>query len=197
MAAISAVAEYPERITDLFLNDEANELGKYCVNIYVIGVPHTVCVDDYLPFKQNEWTGYENLFYGQVGSNEALWGPLIEKALAKAVGNYWHLDTGINADGVTMLNGSPYDEIRHWDSSNRMTVDDFWDLIKSHDRDRSIMTVKSSPKQGGTFIENHSYVILETLELSSGDRLVKLRNPWGVDEYRGKWNDEDDAWRSH
>ena len=28
MAAISAVAEYPERITDLFLNDEANALGE-------------------------------------------------------------------------------------------------------------------------------------------------------------------------
>ena len=194
MAAISAVAEYPERIENLFLNDKATPLGKYCINIYAIGVPHTVCIDDYLPFKKNEWTGYENLFYGQVGSNEALWGPLIEKALAKYVGNYWHLDTGINADGVTMLNGSPYDEIRHWDKNNRMSVDEFWDLIQSHDRDRSIMTVKSSPHQGGIFIENHSYVILKTLELSTGERLVKLRNPWGVDEYSGKWSDHDSAW---
>ena len=93
------------------------------------------------------------------------------------------MDTGINADGVSMLNGSPYDEVRHWDKNSGMTVDLFWDLIKSHDRDRSIMTVKSSPTPGGTFIENHSYIILETLELSSGERLVKLRNPWGVDIY--------------
>lgn len=115
MAAISAVAEYAERIENVFLNDKENDFGKYCLNIYALGVPNTVCIDDYLPFMTNEWTGYENLFYGQVGANDALWGPLIEKALAKYVGNYWHLDTGINADGVSMLNGSPYDEIRHWD----------------------------------------------------------------------------------
>ena len=197
MAAISAVAEYPERIEDIFLNYSANALGKYCVNIFSLGVPHTVCVDDYLPLKRNEWTDYENLFYAQVGSDEALWGPLIEKVLAKNVGNYWHLDTGINADGVSMLNGSPYDEIRHWDTRNGMTVDKFWDLIKSHDDDRSIMTVKSSPQTGGTFIENHSYVILKTLELESGERLVKLRNPWGVDTYGGKWHDADSAWDSN
>ena len=56
------------------------------------------------------------------------------------------------------------------------------------------MTVKSSPQTGGTFIENHSYVILKTLELESGERLVKLRNPWGVDEYSGKWHDADSSW---
>ena len=78
-----------------------------------------------------------------------------------------------------------------------MTVDKFWDLIKSHDDDRSIMTVKSSPQTGGTFIENHSYVILKTLELESGERLVKLRNPWGVDTYGGKWHDADSAWDSN
>ena len=194
MAAISAVAEYPERIENLFLNDEANALGKYCLNLYMLGVPNTVCVDDYLPFKKNEWTGYENLFYGQVGSDDALWGPLIEKALAKHVGNFWHLDTGINADGVSMMNGSPYDEIQHWNPRSAPSVDDFWNLIRSHDDDKSIMTVKSSPQPGGNFIENHSYVILETLELETGERLVKLRNPWGVDEYQGAWNDSDAKW---
>lgn len=64
MAALGAIAEYPERIKDVFLNDEASEFGKYCLNIYALGVPNTVCVDDYLPFKKNEWTGYEDLFYG-------------------------------------------------------------------------------------------------------------------------------------
>lgn len=76
-----------------------------------------------------------------------------------------------------------------------MTVDSYWDLIKSHDRDRAMMTVKSG-SNGGAFIENHSYVILETLTLDSGERLVKLRNPWGVDQYSGKWNDSDASWSS-
>ena len=68
-----------------------------------LGVPTTVWIDDYIAFKENEWTGESGLFYAQVGADNALWGALIEKALAKSVGNFWHLDTGINADGVVEL----------------------------------------------------------------------------------------------
>ena len=129
MAAISAYAEYSSRIHDLFHNTQKSPSGLYGLNMYVLGVPTTIWVDDYIAFKTNEWTGEKNLFYGQVGADTALWGALIEKALAKSVGNFWHLDTGINADGIAMLNGGPYDEIRHWDPNTRPSVDEFWNII--------------------------------------------------------------------
>ena len=147
MAAISAYAEYPSRIHDVFHNTQANPAGLYGLNIYVLGVPTTVWVDDYIGFKTNQWTGEIGLFYGQVGSDNALWGPLIEKALAKSVGNFWHLDTGINADGVSMLNGGPYEELRHYDPRMQMSVDDFWDKINHHDALKQIMTVKSNQQR--------------------------------------------------
>ena len=56
------------------------------------------------------------------------------------------------------------------------------------------MTVKSSPQRGGAFIENHSYVILETKQLKSGERLVLLRNPWGEDFYNAGWSDTSGQW---
>ena len=58
MVAISAVAEYPERIYKMFHNKEKNEYGLYAVNIYALGVPYTIYIDDYLPFR---WDG--SLFY--------------------------------------------------------------------------------------------------------------------------------------
>lgn len=56
------------------------------------------------------------------------------------------------------------------------------------------MTVKSNGITGGPFIENHSYVILETKELKSGERLILLRNPWGEDFYTSAWHDEGSEW---
>ena len=145
MAALSAYAEYPSRVHDLFHNTEKSPSGLYGINMYSLGVPTTVWIDDYIAFKSNEWTGETGLFYAQVGADNALWGALIEKALAKSVGNLWHLDTGINADGISMLNGSPYDEVRHWDPATRPTLDEYWELLRQHDKVKNIITVKSSP----------------------------------------------------
>jgi len=50
MAAISALAEYPERIKDIFLTQEKNKAGIYAVKFYIRGKPWIVEVDDKLLF---------------------------------------------------------------------------------------------------------------------------------------------------
>ena len=51
MVAASALAEQPKRLEKIFLNvnGETNKKGIYAVNLFALGVPHTVIVDDYLP----------------------------------------------------------------------------------------------------------------------------------------------------
>lgn len=51
MVAASALAERPKRLEKIFLNTngKTNKNGIYAVNLYALGVPHTVIVDDYLP----------------------------------------------------------------------------------------------------------------------------------------------------
>lgn len=53
LAAASAIAEKPERMEKIFLNNsvEMNKNGIYAVNLYALGVKHTVIVDDYLPLE--------------------------------------------------------------------------------------------------------------------------------------------------
>lgn len=48
MAAASALAEVPGRLESVFLNTDnaLNAQGVYAVNLYALGVPHTVVVDD-------------------------------------------------------------------------------------------------------------------------------------------------------
>lgn len=110
IAAISAFAENPNRIYNIFHNTEKNEQGAYSINLYALGVPYTIYIDDYLPFKLDG-----SLLFSQVGSTLSLWGPLLEKAIAKYVGNYWHMDTGYNVDGVSYLNGGPFYYVWHLD----------------------------------------------------------------------------------
>lgn len=51
MVAASALAEKPKRLEKIFLNvsGETNKNGIYAVNLYTLGVKHTVIVDDFLP----------------------------------------------------------------------------------------------------------------------------------------------------
>ena len=114
MAAVSGVAEYPERIESVFHNTEISRNGVYALNIYALGMPHTVIIDDLLPFMPHpKDPSIVKLAYAFLGSENALWGPLVEKALAKYTGNYWHIDGGVIYEGVSMLNGSPYEQIVH------------------------------------------------------------------------------------
>ena len=165
MAAVSGVAEYPDRIESVFHNTEISRNGVYALNIYALGMPHTVIIDDLLPFMPHpKDPKIVKLAYAFLGSENALWGPLVEKALAKYTGNYWHIDGGVIYEGVSMLNGSPYEQIVHQPFGSRRYVNDYWDTIRAHDYDRDIITCKSAKVQNqgyrGEIRPDHSFVIL-------------------------------------
>ena len=52
IAAASVVAQDPERIKEVFLTDELNSQGVYALKLYMMGIPVTVTVDDYLLFRK-------------------------------------------------------------------------------------------------------------------------------------------------
>jgi hypothetical protein len=38
-------------------------------------------------------------------------------------------------------------------------------------------------------VRNHAYAILGVHELSSGEKLIHMRNPWGNEGYNGQYKD--------
>lgn len=62
------------------------------MNLYALGVPHTIIIDDWLPLRPDEY-GFTTQF-AKISDDKALWGPLIEKAFAKLHGNYSHIELG-------------------------------------------------------------------------------------------------------
>ena len=107
-SAISTVAEYPGRIEKLFLNNQ-NELsrtGIYGMNIYTLGFPQTILVDDFLPLTNKK--GKSSTLYAELSNNGALWGAIMEKVLAKRFGNYEHIIAGLPSEAMKFLTGAPY-----------------------------------------------------------------------------------------
>jgi hypothetical protein len=43
-------------------------------------------------------------------------------------------------------------------------------------------------------VQGHAYNILDILELSNGQRLVKMQNPWSSESFHGDWSDESGLW---
>ena len=109
MAACSALAEKDQRLEKIFLNtsDYINPNGIYGINIYTLGVPHTVIIDDYVPLQKTSDTAPYSTIFSLVSEDDSMWGPIIEKAFAKYHGNYEHLSAGDPRSAARALNGSP------------------------------------------------------------------------------------------
>lgn len=42
--------------------------------------------------------------------------------------------------------------------------------------------------------QNHAYVVLGTVRLSTGARIIKMRNPWGTEKYTCDYSDASSLW---
>ena len=45
------VAEEQDRVQTMFLTDELNGAGVYAAELFLLGIPITVVIDDYLPMN--------------------------------------------------------------------------------------------------------------------------------------------------
>jgi len=41
---------------------------------------------------------------------------------------------------------------------------------------------------------HHAYTLLNFLELSTGEKLAHVRNPWSTGEWKGDWSDSSSKW---
>ena len=189
VSAIAALAEFPNRIEKLFLNNvnELSETGVYGVNIYTLGIPHTIVVDDYLPLIKNSEGRYTTL-YSEVGDDEdsSIWGAIMEKAFAKRYGNYEHIIGGQPSEAIRTLTGAPSISYLHEEKD----ADALWELLTVHDDSDDFITCgteNADDEQRGLagLAKGHSHTVLGTMKLSDGKRLVKIRNPWGAEGFAG------------
>lgn len=160
--------------------------------MYGLGVPFTQIVDDYLPLVDGEH------IFGGLGKDGSVWGSIVEKAFAKRYGNYEHTVGGWMSAAVSIVNGSPWEEIDHIN----ITKEELWTKLRLFDGRNDILTAGSwfcnqGPSDQGNIACSHAYTIIHTYELDAsqgGHKLLKMRNPWGSEQYTGPFSDGDGAW---
>lgn len=150
--------------------------------------------------------GSKSLYFASCRNENETWVPILEKALAKAHGSYESLHGGQTGEAIEDLTGGVTTEIY---TTNILNKDKFWyeelckigkDFVFSAAvaayrewRAPGNTSVRNERRQG--IVSQHAYAILDTYE-GHGQRLVKIRNPWGQSEWTGPWSDGSKEWNA-
>ena len=126
--------------------------------------------------------------------NGAWWGPILEKTAAKFYGRYENMDGGTQQESLYLLTGMPTHSLPNAGSSESK----IWNSIIDWDKRNYVMTasVLDNGLEGGYdgLATGHAYTLIGAQEYN-GVKLIKIRNPWGSESYKGKWSDDDkDMW---
>lgn len=128
-------------------------------------------------YRKTYQTGSKALFFAQNKDQNETWMPLMEKAYAKAHGDYGSLSGGWIGESIEDLTGGVTTELL---LSDVFDTDSFWDNEISRVNDEFFFGCSTGLLDGGTgdrdgIKEGHAYNIVEARTLKTGTRLVKIR----------------------
>ena len=219
LSTLSAIAEHPSRIEQLFLSSEIPDNGQYIVRLMDLGFWKNYTLDDYFPaldpakavdpaakpdqpIQASPSAKDFFVFSGPKKTSEVveLWVCLLEKAWAKKYGSYYDIQSGFTDEALTDLTGAPCQTISR--KSPRL-----WDKIVDADQKEYRLTGgcvgtgmaledDAKYKKLGLVLD-HAYAIISAKAANIAgrdERLLKIRNPWGEFEWSGDWGDSSEKW---
>ncbi|TRX91176.1 hypothetical protein FHL15_007964 [Xylaria flabelliformis] len=150
-------------------------------------------------YRKTYQTGSKALFFGQCKNQNETWVALFEKAYAKAHGDFGSLAGGWIGEGLEDLTGGVTTELL---ASDILDLDEFWENEVSKVNQEFLFGCSTGLLDGGYgdrngIREGHAYVVMDARTIKSGERLVKLRNPWGKIRkgiWEGPWSDGSKEW---
>ncbi|PSS20630.1 hypothetical protein M430DRAFT_66307 [Amorphotheca resinae ATCC 22711] len=139
-------------------------------------------------------TGSGSLYFAQCEDPNETWLPLLEKAYAKAHGDYAAIEGGFTGEGLEDLTGAVTTGIS---STDILDKEYFWREELSKVTKEFLfgcgMGLFWGRGERKGIVEGHAYSIMRAVEMD-GKRLCLLRNPWGAYEWNGSWSDGSKEW---
>ena len=183
ISALAVLAERPQLLREIMISDRLNERGAYGVKLCKDGVWQAVIIDDYFPCSSRTLAFSE-------ARRGALWVALIEKAYAKLHGSYAAIEAGHFREAMSTLTGAPCESERLQPHREDEPIDTelLWAKVVAAQSKGFLMGVSSLSDDGSPeaddakrrgIVLGHAYSLLHVYTLRSGQRLLKLRNPWG------------------
>ncbi|KAL1881458.1 hypothetical protein VTK73DRAFT_3743 [Phialemonium thermophilum] len=135
------------------------------------------------------------LYFAQCENPNETWLPLLEKAYAKAHGDYSAIDGGFTGEGIEDLTGGVTSELFTTDILDK---EHFWreELMKVNEQflfgcSTGIWGRGWGERKG--IYELHAYSVMRAVDID-GERLLLLKNPLGKGEWKGAWSDGSKEW---
>jgi hypothetical protein len=202
LSAISALAEFPKRLKQLIPNNSFTPSGVFEAVVFLHGEPTRVVIDDYFPFIENgEGERPDVAFVRFNPLTKNIWPLIIEKVWAKVNLSYEDIIAGNSSEAFEFLAPAPIDTYYH--DVHKDTL--FEEIQDADSKDYIICSditvtentnVNYLAKMG--LITNHAYTVIDTAVVSEPKgnivKLLKIRNPWGTNEWLGDWSDKSNKW---
>ncbi|KAI8623159.1 hypothetical protein F5Y19DRAFT_468721 [Xylariaceae sp. FL1651] len=146
-------------------------------------------------YRKAYQSGSGALYFAQCEHADETWLPLLEKAYAKAHGDYQAIEGGFTGEGIEDLTGGVTTELY---TTDILDNEYFWneELMKVNDEflfgcSTGMWGIGWGDRKG--IMELHAYSVMRAVEMD-GQRLVLLKNPWGKGEWTGAWSDGSKEW---
>lgn len=221
VAALSLLASNRKNLEQVMPDYYKQEIShdSYCgifkFRFWYFGEWVEIVVDDYLPTINNR------LIFTHSTNQDEFWSSLIEKAYAKLNGCYEYLDGGNLSEALQDFSGGICETIKLNDDcsdKDKNKYDNFYETIKKAFDRKSLMAcainVRSNSemeqKLACGLVKGHAYGITKVESITvKGNSLfsflpigreklymIRLRNPWGKSEWKGRWSDFSKEWQN-
>lgn len=197
LAALGSLTQNPQCLEKIMLHQSFSHqyAGIFCFQFWQCGCWVEVVVDDRLPVVDKAC-----LFVRPRQGNQEFWPCLLEKAYAKLCGSYSHLHYGYLPDALVDLTGGVVTNVNLHSSPS-----DLVRAVKMAARTGSLMTCATpkGPTDEALVMENglvdqHAYTVTGAEQIQYRGRqegLIRLWNPWGKTEWKGRWSDGSQEWQ--
>eukprot|EP01087_Luapelamoeba_hula_P002002 TRINITY_DN1177_c0_g3_i2.p1 TRINITY_DN1177_c0_g3~~TRINITY_DN1177_c0_g3_i2.p1 ORF type:complete len:501 (-),score=64.43 TRINITY_DN1177_c0_g3_i2:91-1593(-) len=190
LGALAVVAERWDLLKQLVVSEHP-ELGFYQFRFWKDGEWVTVTIDDRLPCNSEG-----KIIYGHCTDANEMWVPLIEKAYAKLHKSYEALTGGSIVYAFVDLTSGAAEKVYFEDLIAEKKL---WQRLKWYKDEGWLMGTSISRdgaaegSAGHGLLIKHAYSIIDLREVS-GEKIIRLRNPWGNTDWTGAWGDRDKRW---
>ncbi|KAG3267858.1 calpain 13 [Ictidomys tridecemlineatus] len=197
LAALGSLTQNPQCLQKILMDQSFSHqyAGIFRFRFWQYGQWVEVVVDDRLPA-----IGRDCLFVRPRKGNQEFWPCLLEKAYAKLRGSYSQLHYGYIENALVDLTGGVVTTVNLHSSPSNLLM-----AVKMAAETGSLMTcaTPNGPTAGAQVMKNglvsqHAYTVTgaEKIQYRRGwEEIIRLWNPWGNTEWRGRWGDGSREWQ--